>query len=150
MVMQGRCEYTKCGSLCCKQFRLIYPPKTFIHPESIKGDRFLYPFEELVRITTMTRGNYALLMAWRNITVDVATKTYDGVLYATFILPRKTEWQSRHHEDGHVELIFPELRCSRLRANGTCTIHERKPAICKDFPRGPLEIPEGCGYRWSP
>jgi len=139
--VKGSCTFKACNSLCCRQFRLFYPKGTFETPHGTKQRNFKYPAERLEEVIRMSNADYLKLLAWRGINVI----HNDGSIFLVF--PTAQHW-SYYATDEHEVLILPDVPCRYLNPTGTCKIHQRKPAICKDFPRGPDEIPEGCGYRW--
>ena len=139
--IEGRCKFKECNSLCCRQFRLYYPRGEAPVPPSPRQKNFLYPKNKLEEITRMSGGDYMKLLAWRGI------KLYYEQGELQMVFPHAQNW-SFTQTDEHDIIILPDVPCRYLRDNGTCKIHQRKPSICKDFPRGPDEIPETCGYRW--
>ena len=138
----GKCWFKKCESKCCRQFRLYYEKGTLQLPQKKKQKQFKYPQEMFENIINKNKEVLSLF-AWRGITYY----TEDGELFINF--PRQQIWKFYEGVD-HDILILPEVACRYLRKDGSCKIHQRKPSICKDFPRGIDEIPEGCTYSISP
>ena len=84
-----------------------------------------------------------MLLRWRGVKVLPSDNGF-----IKYEVPTPQEWRVYTQED-YTILILPDVPCSKLNARGLCSIHDRSPRICKDFPRGPLEIPDECSMRWS-
>ena len=142
MPIIGKCKFKECDSLCCRQLRLFYPNGTFIKPVNNPEISFLFPESEYNMSKRMSNGEYVKLLGWRGIVISPRAS---GILKLT--VPTLQEWKTVKRLD-HTVLILPNVPCRYLRKDGSCKIHNRKPAICKDFPRGELEINESCSFSW--
>jgi len=140
MPITGNCDYKKCESLCCRQLRLFYPKAIYIKPMS--DTVFLFPLDEYNKSNKMSNGEYKKLLGWRGVSLDTLNTE---LMQFTVSEPQK--WTTIDM-DSHIVLILPKVPCRYLRDNGTCRIHDRKPAICKDFPRGEMELNDKCSFKW--
>jgi len=120
--------------------RLFYPKALYIKP--LSDTVFLFPKDEYDKSNQFSNGEYKKLLGWRGVVIEEINKE---VVQLT--VTDKQDY-STVDRDSHIVLILPNVPCRYLRPNGTCKINDRKPAICKDFPRGELEINESCSFEW--
>jgi Fe-S-cluster containining protein len=158
--LKGSCTYAKCGSACCKRFRIYRPGnmrpedntmgrtrptdmqqgRDFNVPESEQEmSSYTVPINEWLTLRAKAGRGIELLLSWRGITIRK-----EG-LYATYVFPHPVKGKPVPSPVGYA-MQFEGLVCKYLRDNGTCAIQERKPPICKEFPLLDDGLPEGCGF----
>ena len=134
--MKGSCKYWLCGSQCCRRFRLYSPSGT--PPTEADVLSYSTPYDEYLLLIEKA-PDMKLLLAWRGITVRREEQQ------AVYVFPYVVHMHSVPCSVGYA-MQFEGLVCRHLRDNGTCDIQQRKPKICKEFPRCADEVPDGCGY----
>lgn len=121
----------RCTGHCCTGFTLPYPQNTFIESAWYQLGRFpLPPGTEPAHVVAGTHCKVPLFL--------------DAVFIADMIIPvDPVAAAARYHSPPAVTSHF--FRCRHLK-DGNCSVYERRPRVCSEYPYGRPCVFKGCTW----
>ena len=155
-ILPKNCSFREWQKFCTDKIKNEIAPDIYVKAEEIKNYSNNFNCDRCATCCKLACSEYDL--------EELKQKAKNGDEFAkqfsSIFIPYKTLDEAREIFPDYVDLVKQTLdedeniyfyHCPHISHDNTCTIYEKRPDICRDFPDNPLSIlPPVCGfYEWK-